>query len=163
MYDGHTSFGWSDPHKAYSVRVIEHADRCKPDELGVLAEDLLGPHSIEFDDYLEIPNIDDLESDSESGEFQDSFDMNRWFYDESVNVFMYDRFKHFNRSKLGGYPSWLQRAEWPINSKGERMSFVGQLDDSVGEVSPWAAGGFVYFFVDTSAEYLVGEMCIQTS
>ena len=49
--------------------------------------------------------------------------------------------------KVGGWPSWVQNAEWPQTDGGARMMFVAQLDYSLSPNVLWGGGGYAYLFV----------------
>ncbi|MBK7976698.1 MAG: DUF1963 domain-containing protein [Deltaproteobacteria bacterium] len=73
-------------------------------------------------------------------------------------------FKHVKRSKLGGWPTWAQDAEWPECERCERMRFVAQLDWVIGAEAPWGGGGYGYLFVcSPGCPDRRGELVIQTT
>jgi hypothetical protein len=55
-----------------------------------------------------------------------------------------------NRSRLGGPPTWVQDAEFPLNSSGEPLLFIAQIDWILGQDYGWGGGGYAYLFADPS-------------
>jgi hypothetical protein len=53
---------------------------------------------------------------------------------------------HVARSKVGGWPHWVQAPEWPTCRDGRPMTFVMQLDYDLCQASPWAGGGYAFLF-----------------
>lgn len=70
---------------------------------------------------------------------------------------------HIRRSKVGGWPTWVQSPAWPPGGR-RRWSFVGQLDARIGDDVTWVAGGYAYLFVRRDgARPWSGELAIQTT
>ena len=51
------------------------------------------------------------------------------------------------KSKIGGWPTWVQFPEWPVNQQGEKYKFLGQLDWRLFDGTPWCSGGYAYLFI----------------
>jgi uncharacterized protein YwqG len=66
------------------------------------------------------------------------------------------------RSKVGGWPSWVQEPNWPHKSSDDWL-FLGQLDYHLGVDAPWSAGGYAYLFLSRDPESRIGEILLQTT
>jgi uncharacterized protein YwqG len=76
---------------------------------------------------------------------------------------IYPGLKHVSKSKIGGWPSWVQGPVWPLNN-GERYKFLGQLDWMLFDGTPWCSGGYAYLFVaKDDNDKLKAEMLIQVT
>jgi hypothetical protein len=69
-----------------------------------------------------------------------------------------------NRSRIGGPPSWVQNAEFPLNPSGDPMLFIAQIDWVLGHEYGWGGGGYAYLFVDPGNHHpRHGELVVLTT
>lgn len=131
---GDMSWGWDNATgiHGYDVRIFTEPESVEPDGVGLVAEDVLGPHEASLVHVQEVPHYSDLPENLKRTAPLD--------YSKS-----YAGFTHVDSSKLGGHPTWVQDPKWPTSS-AERMKFAGQLDWNIGRSSQWAAGGYAYLF-----------------
>jgi len=145
-YSGNMSFGFDDPfgNRGYDVRVFrgEILEDLKPDGLGIVAEEILPSYSVTFSEGLEIPRIEDMGEDIDDV-IPEDYPQGKDDFDENI----YPGFIHVRRTKIGGWPSWVQDAQWPIVN-GVKMTFIGQIDWEIGVNAPWCSGGYAYLFVN---------------
>jgi len=134
--EGKMSWGWNDTeNRGYDLSIFYDVDHRKPDSLGLVASSLTKSYRISFRDLEEVPNDEE---------------------DANIN--------HIAKSKIGGWPTWVQYPEWPTNDVGEKFLFLGQLDWVLFSGCPWSGGGYAYLFTaeDDNAK-LKAELLIQTT
>jgi len=142
--DGQMSFGWFDKeNKGYDLSFFCDADKTKTDMRGVLAPPMTKSYSISFRDIEEVPGglCEDAEIDFVN--LPKDFPQGKDDFDEDI----YPGLKHVAKSKIGGWPNWAQYPEWPVNEKGEKYKFFGQLDWLLFDGTPWCSGGYAYLFI----------------
>jgi uncharacterized protein YwqG len=155
--EGNMAWGWSDrAHAGYNITLFKAVSRKEPDNIGIVQEPLAVSYNTNLRDIAEVPS-----SYEDVGlTFKDvpkEFPQAKNDFDENV----YPNLIHISRSKLGGWPTWVQSPEWP-NSKGN-IIFVCQLDWWVFDKAPWASGGYSYLFLNEDNGKLSGELCIQVT
>lgn len=160
---GGMSYGWSDSvNRGYDVRVFSSPANFEPDSKGMIADPIIDPCSVGFIQKKEIPN-GEVFLDELLPLMDDSFVLPRQEFDENV----YPGFIHVFRSKLGGWPTWVQYPEWPAYKDGKKtrkMDFVGQLDASISPQIPWILGGYLYIFASSDADPSgKAEIVLQTT
>ncbi|MEO6184553.1 MAG: DUF1963 domain-containing protein [Verrucomicrobiota bacterium] len=158
-YDGNMSFGFNDSvNQGYDVRVFEDLGNSSVDGLGALGESTLPNHSVSFSQFLEVPKIDDM-TESLRSFLPEDYCGNSGDYEEND----YNGLIHRPLLKLGGWPSWVQSAQWPTVGS-EKMKFVCQFDAIIGTRSTWGGGGFAYLFISPDGVFpRRGELVIQTT
>lgn len=159
-YAGNMSFGANDlwGNRGYSVDLLSMPVG-EADGLGVVVPSPLPSNDVGFSEADEIPALEDL-AEHEVDALPPGFPAKNDDFDERV----WPGLVHVARSKLGGWPSWVQWAEWPDCMHGRRMVFVGQFDWELGQHASWAGGGYAYLFACASAcSNRLGELVIQTS
>jgi hypothetical protein len=169
MREGDASFGWGHDEPGgrrgrYAVDVLAAAPGDPADGLGAAAG--AEPHQaarVGFFDTEEWPGPeDDPETWDALGE--DVTEANVVLpYSELTDAHP-DLPVHFERSKLGGWPSWAQHPEWPRCAHRRRMRFVGQLGDWDFRDAAWSGGGHAHLFVcGPECADPHGELVIQTT
>lgn len=158
-YDGRMSSGCHDDGAhGYEVTLLTPDEKMATDGLATVAEVVIPPHQVALRDVLEVPGYEqtsimfpDLPDDYPGGE--DDFDER-----------IYSGCKHVARSKIGGWPSWVQSPQPPAIQKGEALHFVAQLDWELCEDASWAGGGYAYLFLITGDGGAArGELVVQTA
>ena len=160
-YEGSMAWGLSDIEdtiNGYDLTIFEDWRSVESDGLGIVAEDVLGPHGVSFSDREETPSLEDIwEIDKLSsllprgGGDDDDDELNCIFSDaSSFDEAQFPSFIHIPTSKLGGWPSWCQTAKWPEH-EGRHLIFVAQIDYVLGENASWGGGGYAYLFLASEA------------
>jgi hypothetical protein len=154
---GHMSWGWMhDESGGYDVSVFD-VDDSKPDGLGIVAEPMFTPSKGTRRKRLEVPMPEDAGIRWE--QLPEDYPAMTDDFDERL----YPGVIHVPRSKIGGWPTWVQSPAWPPGGKS-RWHFLGQLDSRIGTAATWAAGGYAYlFFRRDPAQEWKGELAIQTT
>jgi hypothetical protein len=158
-YRGKMSWGWEDPGEAagYEVALLPVGQGWDADRMGGVAEPIVDAFTVRFRDVLEVPLPDDLSLDV--SEFPDDYPQVVDDLDENI----YPGLSQVARSKIGGWPHWVQNNAWPPVKDRQRVEFVGQLDWMLCPRSPWCNGGYVYLFVlIADGNAIAGEMALQT-
>jgi len=160
MYEGNMSWGWDDEeNRGYEVKVFDNISDLKHDKKGILAEPALDSYKVKFADKQEIPEMDDWTHELDK-HCPDDYPQGEDDFDEHV----YPGLIHVARSKLGGWPTWVQHPLWPSCSEKQRMEFAGQIDWILGENTSWGGGGYAYLFVcPQSCKITKGELVILTT
>src|ERR1041385_8293909 len=135
VYEGSMAFGHGFDGAGYRVDVFPSSQLVARDHLGQVAETVVPDCSVAFRGVIEIPTPDDAGINWEDLPF-DYAENKTGDLDENV----YPGLVHVARSKVGGWPTWVQAAQWPDDDP-EAWMFVVQLDYEVGEEVPWAGGG----------------------
>ncbi len=150
-YQGKMSWGWNDKGRQlrYHLTLFSDLDS-SVDGLGAVASSSISPQTSELEPGNETLNIEDIwEQFPETavpGGIPDS-----------------DNIVHEERSKFGGWPSWVQHPERPEDEMGNEMHFVCQLDMHDCPNSAWATG-YAYIFVSDSVDDdQKAELVIQTT
>jgi hypothetical protein len=154
------SWGWNDAdgNTGYDASVFTEIDHVKPDDLGIVAAPLAGPSRVSLREVREVPLPEDI--GLQTSDLPEDFPQAEDEFDEDV----YPGMKHVVRSKLGGWPHWVQDPEWPPAVDGEQVVFVCQLDWALCERAAWGGGGYAYLFVETSrGKPPTGELTVQTT
>ncbi len=146
-------FGWEERGKQlrYKLSLFSELETTQVDGLGVAAESCVVAQTPEFHRGVETLNIDGIwkefpETAVPYGVPEDS------------------RILHEERSKLGGWPFWVQNPLRPEDETGEEMEFVAQLDMWTCPDSSWASGGYAYLFASAAdLEEQEAELVIQTT
>lgn len=143
---------WQDSH-SYDVAIFSHTQNTEPDGLGILAESPLRAGAMNFSDPIpDYPASTDYPDDL-ANQLPEEF-----FLEESeLDV--------IEGSKLGGWPTWMQDAQYPPGRDGKAMQFVAQIDHTLGGLNcAWGGGGCAYLFADLSDPKLpFGQLVIQTT
>jgi hypothetical protein len=155
--EGKMSFGWGGPNpESYDVTIHPTAIETQIDGLGLLAESIVDAHSVSFRNVEEVPGYTDTcelltkRPEDYPGRKDD--------FDEEI----YPGLKSVARSKLGGWPTWVQSAQWPRDKPQEWLAFVLQLDWQLCPRTPWCDGGYAYLFVKPAkGGGLQGEFVLQ--
>lgn len=151
--DGKMPWGWEDKGRQLRYRLSIFPDiEQGVDGLGLVADSRIVPQMPTFHGGTESLGIEDI-----------------WkrFPETSVpygisNYGLDDVF-HEQRSKLGGWPSWVQHPLRPKDEQGEKMRFFAQLDLYDCPESSWA-NGYAYLFISEAAdEVQEAELVIQTT
>ncbi len=141
----------------YEVRVFPSLQNLEGDGKGVIAEAPIASLQLQLSTTNEIPGPGDI---PETIQTPDDFPAGMDDFDENV----YPGLVHVMRSKLGGWPSWVQNPCWPMDRVGRPMVFIGQLDWELGERASWANGGYAYLFSEPlELPDPKGELVIQTT
>lgn len=142
----------------YDVRVLGNVNELPADGLGEARESPLPAHSAVLETAEEVPSVSDWTPEVEALA-PDDYPLIEDDLDEDV----YPGLVHVARSKVGGWPSWVQDGNWPVGNDGEKLLFVAQLDWELGENASWGGGGYAYLFVVPNGREPRGEMIIQTT
>jgi hypothetical protein len=156
--EGKMSFGWGGPNpQGYGITIYEAAAVRQTDGLGLTAESIVDAHSVSFRDVEEVPGYADTcvlftkrPEDYPGGKSD---------FDEEI----YPGLVHVARSKVGGWPTWEQGANWPRDRPQDWLAFVLQLDMQLCPRTPWCNGN-VYLFVKPGPDgKLKGELVVQVT
>ena len=165
-YEGNMPWGWPyDRDRGYDLRFLETGES-EHDGLGLVAPDLIGPQALEFEDILEVPQLDDGPDSLVLKAPKDFFDYQPPDYDEYSPLpsdQIYPDLKHVSSTKLGGHPTWEQNPDWPHASSGSRLNFVTQLDLLLCSELAWATGIALIFAEANRSTKRESELVIQTS
>jgi len=157
---GAMPWGWLDPETqgSYDLRIFTDIDRTTVDGLGIIAPSRIEAHKVSFRDVVEVPHaedagIDHFEAPKDYPDGEDDWDEN-----------IYPGLVHVRRSKIGGWPTWVQSSDWPPTAETERVKFVLQLDWALCKDLAWCSGGYAYVFVKLpNTGPPIGELAIQTT
>jgi uncharacterized protein YwqG len=159
--DGKMSYGWHDKkNRSYDLSIFDNVSIQTADIKGLVAKQLTKSYGVSFRDIEEVPgglcedaNIEIVDQPKDYPQGKDEFDEN-----------IYPGLKHVSKSKIGGWPSWAQFPEWPVNEDGKKYEFIGQLDWKLFDGMPWCMGGYAYLFItqDENENYKA-EMVIQVT
>ena len=157
---GQMSFGYFDKQNGcYDLTILYDIDKAKADLKGLLAPSLTKSYNISFRDLEEVPGGLCEDANIKHVNLPKDFPQGKDDFDEDI----FPGLKHVSNSKIGGWPSWVQHPEWPLNN-GERYKFLGQLDWKLFEGAPWCGGGYAYLFiVEDNNVKLKAELLIQTT
>jgi uncharacterized protein YwqG len=154
--EGKMSFGWgrSNP-EGYDVTIHETTAATQIDGLGLATEPIVDACSVSFRDVEEVPGYaDTCELFTKRPE---DYPARESEFDEKI----YPGLIHVARSKLGGWPNWVQGAGWPRDHPQKWLTFVLQLDWQLCPRTPWCNGGYSYLFVKPDGNGLKGEFVLQ--
>lgn len=141
--EGRTSYGFFDiENKEYNLSVFYGIDKLKNDTRGLLASSLTKSYKVSFRDVEEVPGGLAADANIEHVDLPKDFPQGKNDFDEDI----YPGLKHVSRSKIGGWPSWVQFPEWPVE-EGKKYTFLGQLDWMLFNGCPWCIGGYAYLFI----------------
>jgi len=157
-HDGAMSFGWDDrdpPPRRYDVRFFEDAATLVPDGLGARTPPVLPSRSVRLRRVVEVPTP--LDVGLEDGDSPDDYPSGEDDLDENL----YRGLLHVPRSKIGGWPSWVQETAWPRHDRTWR--FLAQFDWVLGADASWGGGGYAYLFFRRTRDRWEGELGIQTT
>jgi len=148
---------WVYDDDCYDLRIFTEWDTQPVDKLSIIAEDVLRPHEVRLIERLDTPSINDIYALPEVARLlpEDWFDdVDNEFdcisSDAPFNENAFPGYAHVPSSKIGGWPSWVQWSEWPVDTLGNRLAFAGQIDWIHGENTGWCSGGYAYIFVERS-------------
>ncbi len=157
-YAGLMSFGCHDQNRGYDVRILRTSG-VQADDLGQVGETCIASHKVSFRNTAEIPDINDLPieiaqlSPDDYPQGQDDFD-----------EIPYPGLIHVMRTKVGGWPSWVQDPEWPPNESNHAYQFIAQIDWELGTNTAWGGGGYAYLFAPApDRDNQRGELVVQTT
>lgn len=137
----------------HDISIFEKVAEGRVDGLGLMDKPILEPQAVTFRDIDEVPDSEGVPEDVDRRSPLD-FPQGKDDFDEDI----YPGLKHVYRSKLGGWPSWVQNPERP---KGE-VDFICQLDWGLGMTTPWCSGGYLYLFLRHNGGFS-GDFVIQTT
>jgi uncharacterized protein YwqG len=158
--NGAMPWGWKDTgtRGSYDVSIFTDVDQRTIDGLGIMAPSDINPHKVSFRDVVEVPLPEDAAIDV--FETPKDYPGGKDDWDEDI----YPGLVHVHRSKIGGWPTWVQSSEWPPTVETERVEFVLQLDWALCKDLAWCAGGYAYVFVKLpNTGPPIGELAIQTT
>jgi hypothetical protein len=156
--DGRTSYGWIDKeNRGYDLSIFYDIDKRKPDMKGLLAPSMTKSYNISFRDVEEVPGGLCEDANIEPVDTPRDFPQGRDDFDEDI----YPGLKHVAKSKIGGWPTWLQFPEWPVNQQGDRYKFLGQLDWRLFDGTPWSGGNAYLFITVDNNKKCKAELVIQ--
>jgi uncharacterized protein YwqG len=157
--EGKMSFGWGDGNpESYNLTIRAAVSETQTDGLGLVGESIVDAYSISFRDVEEVPGYADTcvlftKRPEDYPSRKDEFDKE-----------IYPGLIHVARSKLGGWPNWVQGADWPRDRPQDWLAFVLQLDWQLSLNTPWCIGGYAYLFVKpTKSGGLKGKLVIQVT
>ena len=114
MLEGAASWGWTDEsNRGYDLTVFKSVIDTPIDDIGIVAEPVLRAFTVQFSDVLERPTSDDMLVPQGVSSFENQ--RFRQYYEESICL---------ERTKIGGWPSWAQYAEWPYCSVNLNSPFL---------------------------------------
>jgi uncharacterized protein YwqG len=120
--EGKMSFGWGSPDpEGYNVTIHEATAETQIDGLGLLAESIVDAHSVSFRNVEEMPGYADtcvLFTKRPEGYPAGKSDLDEEIYPGLI---------HVSRSKLGGWPRWVQGADWPRDKPQEATLRISQI------------------------------------
>jgi hypothetical protein len=157
--EGRMSSGCHDDGaQGYELTLLRADEKKATDGLETVAEVVIPPRRVALRKVLEVPGYEqtsimfpDLPDDYPEGE-------------DDLDERIYSRCKHVARSKLGGWPSWVQSPAPPDIQEGQALHFVAQLDWELCEDAAWAGGGYAYLFLITDKGGAAhGELVVQTA
>jgi len=158
--EGKMSWGWRDSqNRGYDLSIFYDVDQRKSDSLGLVASSLAKSYCISFRDLEEVPH-DEEDAHINRFDLPKDYPQKKDDFDENI----YPGLKHIAKSKIGGWPTWVQYPEWPRNDFNQKFLFLGQLDWVLFSGCAWSTGGYAYLFIaeDESAK-LKAELLIQTT
>ncbi|HOS43534.1 MAG TPA: DUF1963 domain-containing protein, partial [Armatimonadota bacterium] len=140
----------------YDLTIFTDWHSMPADNAGLIAEEVIASYTTQYSDRAEAPRIWDLgrlgihlpDGWYEIEEFR-CLGGDAYLFNEQD----YPTFIHIPTSKLGGWPSWVQYDEWPLDAAGEPLVFAGQIDSVVGDNTIWASGGYAYLFVEAATAH----------
>ena len=148
---GRMSFGCFDKqNRGYDLTILHDTDKANADTKGLLVPSLTKSYIVSFRDVEEVPGGLCEDADIKFVNLPQDFPQQNDDFDEDI----YPGLKHVHNSKIGGWPSWAQNPEWPLNN-GERYKFLGQLDWKLFEGTPWCIGGYAYLFIAKETSVLL--------
>lgn len=157
-YDGRMSFGCHDDGaEGYEVTLLTADEKKATDGLATVAEVVIPPRRVALRNVREVPGYE--QTSIMLPDLPDDYPGGKDDFDERI----YPGCRHVARSKLGGWPSWVQPPEPPTIREGEVLHFVAQLDCELCEDTTWAGGGYAYLFlVVDESDKPRGELVVQT-
>jgi len=151
-YEGKMPFGWEDAgHQLrYRLSLFRDLERTSVDGLGIVGESRIAAQKAEYAPGRETLGIEDI---------WERFPETRGPGGIPASA----EFVHEERTKIGGWPSWVQQPVRPQDEMGNQMDFVGQLDLYACPDSAWCTG-YAYLFASPPAEdEQEAELIIQTT
>ncbi len=150
-YDGKMAFGWKDDgrQRRYDVRIWKNLD-LTPDGLGQTTPWEGTPQVATLNRGVETIGYEDVGRRFQASRFlkRGPWELEHGFHDE--------------RSKIGGWPSWVQHPDRPEDDGAITMRFVAQLSGRSCPEATWNCG-YVYFFVSPFDEDQQAEMVLQST
>ncbi len=158
--NGQMSFGCFDTeNRGYDLSIFFDIDKLNHDARGIVAPSLTKSYKVSFRNVDEVPGGLAEDTNIERINLPKDFPQGKDDFDEDI----YLGLKHVSRSKIGGWPSWAQYPEWPIED-GKRYIFLGQLDWKLFYGCPWCLGGYAYLFIiGEDKSKLKAELLIQVT
>jgi hypothetical protein len=157
--EGKTAFGWGSRNpEGYDITIHKAMTATQTDGLGFAAEPIVDAHSLSFRDVEEVPGYAD--TCVYFVKRPEGYPAGKSDFDQEI----YPGLIHVARSKLGGWPTWVQGADWPRDRPQEWLALVMQLDWQLCSRTPWCNGGYSYLFVKPDKPGgLKGELVIQVT
>ncbi len=159
--DVKASYGFFDnENRGYDLSIFDNVDKQTTDMKGIVAPPLTKSYSISFLDIEEVPGALCVYANIETVDQPKDYPQGKDEFDEDI----YPGLKHVSKSKIGGWPSWVQFPEWPVNENGKKYEFIGQLDWKLFNRTPWCMGGYAYLFItQVENQKYKAEMVIQVT
>lgn len=157
---GNMPWGWTDSkNSGYDLTIFQDVNQKQNDNLGFVVPPLTKSYSVELQEKNEVLGYEES-ADNDLLDLPNDYPQGKDDFDENI----YPGLKHIHKSKIGGWPSWVQYPEWPTNEKGDKYTFFGQLDWMAFDGCPWCNGGYAYLFLDRDDDInLKAELLIQTT
>jgi hypothetical protein len=157
--EGKMAFGWGGPNpKGYDVTIHSRVADTPIDGLGLVSAPIVDPYTVSFRDVEEVPEYADT-CDLIGNRPEDLRRTQTHDFDEKI----YPGLLHMPRTKVGGWPTWMQSAAWPRNRPDESVEFVLQLDWKLCSKTPWCTGYAYLFAKRIGSSPLTGELVLQTT
>jgi hypothetical protein len=156
--EGQMSFGYDDTRNpsGYRVDLFPQADAIVHDGLGVVGK-LVPERVARFVPTEEVMALDDY-----WGLTDQSFDYPIEAQDFDAEG--YPDYANKDQAKTGGWPSWVQSADWLTCPHGRPYHFVAQVGDEVLPDGAWASGGFGYLWAcDRACDGRRADMSAQST
>ncbi|MHB9132068.1 MAG: DUF1963 domain-containing protein [Armatimonadota bacterium] len=166
-YEGNMSFGYSYRdaeiygapifNEGYSIDFFTQVDGIDTDSKGIVAEEMVDAATVVLHPRIDYPSLRDIIDIPGLVELCPEWDdptVNGPVYidiEDEESVDPKKPYYTYHGCKIGGWPAWVQYAEWPVRNDGTRFNFVAQLSDRIGEGVTWV-GGSVYLFIDRQTD-----------
>jgi len=160
--DGDASWGCNCPlnKNGYNITIFNDVLHRKSDNLGIIAKEVIKPYSVTFRNKLEVPGFEDTTRIIGLPNLPEDYPQGNDDFDENI----FPNLVHVSKSKLGGWPTWVQTSEPPKTQSHEQLYFLGQLDWMLCDNATWCLGGSAYLFLFGSETSIFRcDMVIQTT
>lgn len=156
-------FGGTPGHVGYDVTVLPDPEANEADGLGADGTSSNEPFTVSFEEALEVEAMEEFWQPN--GVYpQGNYPADYPIEPEDFAAIGLPDFSCRHQSKLGGWPSWENSADWPECPHGQPFDFVGQISEWHIPESAWAPGGFGYLWICPSCCLgRVGDLSCQSS